>query len=333
MVEEVANEVKASTPEQVLAALRDDMGKDGFQHDLDANHVATFLSRGSKKLLVTFETLENTLNVSGYGMPIGLDFVEDKSWSLLHLTARKESWFRSQSVYEFIDELVDDMFFEDFDQVMFYGAGIGAYAACAFSVAAPGATVLAISPQATLDSDRAGWDMRFPDAKRLQFNDRYGYAPDMLEGAASAFILYDPYRSLDHVHASLFHGPNVQRLKCRHLDGLIELTLREMDMLHQVIELTSDGALTPQTFYSLLRRRRDHNRYLRTVMHALNRQNRPLRVAYLSKYAMKTTGGGPFFKRNLAAATDILAQKGPLPDWLLDDADDSQTAAPEKTIF
>ena len=330
MVEEVANEVKASTPEEVLAALRDDLGKDGFQYDLDPNHVATFLSRGSKKLLVTFETLENTLNVSGNGMPIGLDFVEDKNWSLLHLTARKESWFRSQAVYEFIDELVDDMFFEEFDQVMFYGAGIGAYAACAFSVAAPGATVLALSPQATLDSERAGWDMRFPEAKRLRFNDRYGYAPDMLEGAASAFILYDPYRSLDHVHASLFQGPNVQRLKCRHMDGLIELTLREMDMLHQVIELTSDGSMTAPAFYRLLRRRRHHNRYLRTVLHALNRQNRPLRVAYLCQYAFKNTGGGPFFKRNLAAATDVLRQKGPLPDWLLDDTAELATAEPKR---
>jgi len=316
MADEVAEQENASTPDEVLAALRDDMGADGFQYDLDENHVATFLARGPK-LLVTFETVENTLNVGKNGLPIGLDFVEDKNWSLLHLAAKTDSWFRTPAIYEFMDELVDDMFFEDFDQVLFYGAGIGAYGACAYSVAAPGANVLAISPQATLDSERAGWDMRFPEAKRLKFNDRYGYAPDMLEGANSAFILYDPYRALDHVHASLFQGPNVTRLKCRHLDGMIELALREMDLLHQLIEGSGNGDMTELQFHRLMRKRRDHTRYLRTVLHAMGKRNRPLLVATICQHVLDKNAGGPFFRKNLAAARETLAKRGTLPKWLV----------------
>lgn len=318
MAENTAEQQNVIAPEDVLAILRDDLGKDGFQKELDEDHIVTYVARGPK-LLVTFETLENSMRVAEDGRPIGLDFVEDKNWSLLHVTAKRDSWFRAQSVYQFFDDLVDDCFFEDFDQVSFYGTGTGAYGACAYSVAAPGSNVLAVSPQATLDSERAGWDLRFPDARRLVFSDRYGYAPDMVEGARQVYILFDPFRPLDHVHASLFHGSNVTRLKCRHLDGLIELTLRELGFLHQVVEASATGSLREADFYQLLRKRRGHNRYLRTMLHAVGRRNKPLRVAFLAKYVLENKGGGPFFRRALAQAKDVISKRGPLPDWLMDE--------------
>ena len=318
MAENAAEQQRVLAPDDVLATLREDLGPEGFQRDLDQDHVVTFLDRGPK-LLVTFETLENTLRVTQDGTPIGLDFAEDKNWSVLHVTAKVDSWFRATSVYEFFDNMVDDSFFEEFDQITFYGTGTGAYAACAYSVAAPDSNVLAIAPQATLDSERAGWDLRFPDAKRLVFNDRYGYAPDMVEGAHQVYILFDPYRPMDHVHASLFHGPNVTRLKCRNLDGLIELALREMELLHQVVEAAANNTLREVSFYKLLRRRRKHARYLRTLLHAVARKNQPTRVAYLCKYVLDSKGGGPFFRRSLAQAKDVISRRGPLPDWLMDD--------------
>jgi hypothetical protein len=271
--------------------------------------------------MVAFETLENIVSVYGEEGPIGLDFAEDKNWSLLHVAARKDSWFRAPAVYAYFDELVDDCFFEDFDQVAFFGSSTGAYAACAFSVASPGANVLAIAPQATLDTERAGWDQRFPSAKMLKFDDRYGYAPDMVEGARKAYILFDPFRALDHVHASLFHGPNVTRLKCRHLDGLIELALRDMGALHQIVQGALDGDLEEVAFYEMLRGRRELNRYLRTLLHALSRRNQPLRMAYLCKHVLDAGKGGPVFRRTLKNTKDVISRHGPLPDWLMDETE------------
>ena len=60
-------------------------------------------------------------------------------------------WFRYPKVHAYFNRLVDDGFFDDLDKVVFYGAGPCGYAAATFSVAAPGATVVAIQPQATLD--------------------------------------------------------------------------------------------------------------------------------------------------------------------------------------
>ncbi len=305
----------ARTAGDVLDSLKAEIGSDGFQRRLDDDHWVTFLGRGAT-LLVTFETLENTRASDEGGMPLGMDFVEDKDWSLLHFSARTESWFRSPAIYTFLDELVDDCFFEDFDRVTFYGVGTAGYAAAAFSVVAPGANVIVIRPQATLDTEKAGWDHRFPEARRLRFDDRYGYAPDMLDGAGMAVVLYDPVEHLDAVHASLFQGSNVMLLKCRYMRDTIDLSLKQMDLLHRCIELTAKGELTSETFYSLMRVRRDDSRYLRSFMFHVDRENHTLRTAVVCAHVLQRING-PTFRRKLAEARETLAARGTAPEWLL----------------
>jgi hypothetical protein len=316
MAAELAEPTVIDSAESVIALLSEDLGESGFHRALDDQHEAVFISRGPK-LLVIFQNFEDAVRDARLGGPVGLDFVEDKNYSLLYLGARTKTWFRAQSVFEFFDTLVDDCFFEDFDQVIFYGTGIGAYAACAYSVASPGARVLAIAPQATLDMDRTGWDKRFPKGRVLDFNSRYGYAPDMLEGAAQAHILFDPFSPLDYVHASLFHGPNIALFKCRHFDGQIESALREMDILHRIIEACADGQLTHECFFRVLRARRDHTRYLRTLLYSLDRKGKTLRVAFLCK-AVLARRGGPVFRKSLAVAEKRLHDLGQRPSWLRD---------------
>lgn len=303
------------TAGDVLIGLKAEIGSDGFQRQLDDDHWVTFIGRGPN-LLVTFEPLENTLATDESGLPLGMDFVEDKGWSLLHFSNRTESWFRSPAMYEFLDEMVDDCFFEDFDKVTFYGAGTSGYSAAAFSVASPGANVIVIRPQATLDTEKAGWDHRYPEARRLKFSDRYGYAPDMLEGAGLAVVIYDPIEHLDAVHASLFQGVNVLRLKCRYMRDTIDLSLNQMEVLHRCIEMTSEGKLTAEVFYKMLRVRRNHSRYLRSFMFYVDREQQTLRTAVVCAHVLQRING-PAFRRKLAAARDKLAAKGKLPEWLL----------------
>lgn len=305
----------ARSAKDVLDGLKAEIGADGFQRKLDDDHWVTFLGRGST-LLVTFEPLEITLATDESAMPLGIDFVEDKNWSLMHFSNRSESWFRSPAMYQFLDELVDDCFFDDFDQVIFYGVGTSGYAAAAFSIVAPGANVMVIRPQATLDIEKAGWDHRYPESRRLRFNDRYGYAPDMLEGAGSAVVLYDPIEHLDAVHASLFQGPNVMRLRCRYMRDTIDLSLKQMDLLHRFIELAAQGELTPSLFYKLMRVRRNHSRYLRSLMFHVDREEQPLRTAVVCAHVLQRING-PAFRRKLASSRDKLAAKGKLPEWLL----------------
>jgi len=131
------------------------------------------------------------------------------------MMAHDWTWYRDEDVIAFFNRLQRDKFFDQFDTVVFYGASMGAYAACAFSAACPGATVVAISPQATLDRDVTSWETRYHKAWKRNYNNDFGYAPDMVAKAKDVFIFYDPLEPPDAMHAALFRGDNITKLKCR----------------------------------------------------------------------------------------------------------------------
>ena len=185
--------------------LNDLAGDDGYCEPLGPDHAALLIEK-KPTLLVTFETRPGIEAGQQMGQPMAWPLTEALGWSHMALFADHETWFRDPHVYAYFDRLIDEGFFEEFDEVIFYGAGSCGYAACAFSVAAPGARVLALQPQATMDPRRAGWDTRFAHARRLDFTQRFGYAPDMLAAADHAWIAYNPQNTFDAMHASLLAG-------------------------------------------------------------------------------------------------------------------------------
>ena len=180
----------------------------GYSEPVGPNHTALLIDAG-RTLIVSFESVASVRMSNDETAPIGWGFVQSHGWSSLTLLAEHDTdWFRHPAMFGYFDRMIDDGFFDDFDQVLFYGAGAAGYAAAAYSVAAPDAYVLAIQPQATLDPALARWDRRHPEARRLDFTSRFGYAPMMVETAAAVSIIHDPSVSEDAMHASLFNGDN-----------------------------------------------------------------------------------------------------------------------------
>lgn len=247
---------------------------EGMAQDLGDRHFATFIDRDAT-LIVTFETAEGIRAMSETHQPFGFELVKSKGWSHLCIISEGDTWFRDPKVYGFFDRLIDDGFFEDFSRVVFYGAGPCGYAAAAFSVASPGATVVAVQPQATLDARMTEWDDRFTEMRRVSFTDRYGYAPDMLDAANHAFILYDPVETLDAMHATLFQRSNVTRLRMRYMGGELQARLLDMSLLYRILTLAGSGKLNARSFFQLYRARRSYPRYLKGLVAVLDRQNRP----------------------------------------------------------
>ncbi|MDE0589310.1 phosphoadenosine phosphosulfate reductase [Halocynthiibacter sp. C4] len=247
-----------------LARLEVDGEDRGYFEPVGPNHSA-ILTDESPTLVVTFETIASVRNRGKGDSPLGFQLVAENGFSNLCILAHGDTWFRDKYLYGYFDRLIDDGFFEDFDNVVFYGAGMCGYAAAAFSVAAPGATVIAVQPQATLDTEFAGWDKRYPAARRLDFTERYGFAPDMLEGADRAFIVFDPDEEFDAMHASLFNRSNVELLRCRNLGANIQQSLEEMKILQPMIEKACQGGFTALDFFKLYRARREHFPYLRRL--------------------------------------------------------------------
>lgn len=262
-------------------------------------HFGALVEKGST-LLVTFETMQGAQANPEGGRPLGWDFVLDQGWSHLGLFSDGDTWFRDHHVYGYFDRLVDDGFFEEFDTVIFYGAGPAGYAAAAFSVAAPGARVLALQPQATLDPRVTEWDDRFTHMRRTDFTDRYGYAPDMLDAAHSAFVIYDPAEALDAMHAALFTRPNVTRFRMPFFGAALQGDLQRMEILTPLLEQVAGDRLTTPGFARLFRARRDYRVYLRNLLGVLGTRDRPYLAAMLCRN-VNARMTAPHFRRRLDA--------------------------------
>lgn len=283
-----------------LTRLADIAEARGHFQPLGRKHLAAFVDAGST-LLVSFETIQGIRALSDAARPLGWDAAATHGWSSLSVISDGDTWFRAGEVYGYFDALIDDGFFDDFDTIVFYGAGPCGYAASAFSVAAPGATVLAIQPQATLDPRVTEWDERFTHMRRTSFTDRYGYAPDMLDAASRAFVIYDPEVELDAMHAALFTRANVDKYRLRFMGSSIQTELLEMGVLLPLLDLAASGRLDTLSFAQTMRERRTYPPYLRAVLAAVDRQDRPGLAAMVCHNVLRRLDSAPRFARRLKA--------------------------------
>lgn len=301
-MQDLANTLERSLAEMSkrdwLMALSELSEENGHFQALGKKHFSSYIA-GGETLLVTFESYESIQRISPNAHPLGWEVAKILGWSSLSVISDGQSWFRDRNIYAYFDDLSDDGFFEEFDNVLFYGAGPCGYAATAYSIAAPGARVLALQPQATLDPRVAEWDERFTRQRRLDFTTRYGYAPDMIDGAEHAFVIYDPEETEDAMHAALFTRPNVTKLRLRHAGGALQFSLRNMKILSRLIALAGTGRLTEGAFAKLARARREDRQYLRNLLRTLDDNGRT-RLAYaLCKNVTERMKGVPAFERRL----------------------------------
>lgn len=293
----------------------------GYFLRLGDAHSALFSDGPDDLLFVGFESLGAIRSFNPGGLPLGFGTPDLHGWAHLSLIARRETWFRARHVWNYIDRLVDDGFFEGFDRVVFYGAGMCGYAAAAYSVAAPGATVIAVAPQATLDPAIAGWDNRFPQMRRTDFSRRYGYAPEMIEAADRAYLVYDPAETLDAVHATLFRSPNVVPIRYRRGGaGAIDADLRATGVLDTLLEEAASDRLSRMSVLRALRARRYHQPYLRALLSRLSPEERPWLTALFCAAVLKTRDA-PRFRHAYERAAETLRQQGrPVPGETPEDA-------------
>jgi hypothetical protein len=250
-----------------LAARLDALGETrGAWEPLGPRHAALFADEGQETLLVTFERLDLLAEAGAETAPRGLARADARGWSALTLLAEGETGWREPRVWRYLDRLVDDGFFEDFDHVLFYGAGLAGHAAAACSVAAPGAHVLALAPRATLDPRRSDWDRRHPHLRRSDWTSRYADAPLSLEGAAQATVIHDPAIPEDAMHASLFAAAHVLRLGWTGIGPDPEPVLEAMGLVDPLIDAAAAGTLTRAGAARIWRNRRDFAPWLRHLV-------------------------------------------------------------------
>jgi hypothetical protein len=248
-------------------------GPRGFFHDNGA-HSFLYIPRGDT-LVVTFDNLDIAMTKRADRRPWGFHFIEKQGWSMLGVMAGGWTWYRDPWVAARFDRLAAEGFFARFARVVFYGASMGGYAAAAFSPACPGADVVAISPQSTLDRTVVPWETRYKVAWGRDFSGRYGDAARAADAARRVTLLYDPYEALDAGHADRFDGANVMKLRTPLLGHRLGSSLHQMGILNPIILAALDGTLTEAAFYRSLRARRTFPRYQRELFDRAVGRNHP----------------------------------------------------------
>ncbi|MBW6507467.1 MAG: phosphoadenosine phosphosulfate reductase [Rhodobacteraceae bacterium] len=301
-------ELAALSPAEWAARLEEIGDEAGYCEKLGSRH-RVFFSDQQPVLLVTFETVADIRARQPDQLPLGYAIASARGWSSLTIIAEDYTWFRDRAVYGYFDRLVDDAFFEDFDRVVFFGAGMAGYAAAAYAVTAPGATVIALAPQATLDPRIAGWDHRFTHMRRTSFSDRYGFAPDMLEGAGEAFVLFDPLEPMDAMHAALFRRPWVTALPCPTLGANLPAMMATLGLIEPMLVAACEGRFNAAAFWRLYRLRRNSQRYIRMLLARTDAAGRPFLSALVARNAARRLRA-PRFANRLAQLQTVLADKG-----------------------
>jgi len=104
--------------------------------------------------------------------------------------------------------------------------------------------VVAVQPQATLDPRVTEWDSSHKKMRRADFTSRYGYAPDMLDAAEQAYVIYDPYEQMDSAYAAIFTRSNVKKLRMPNMGSALQSEMMRMEILKPLLIAASDDNLT-----------------------------------------------------------------------------------------
>lgn len=269
-------------------------GKDGFYRE-GGEHAMLFIKR-SDTLVVTFDNLDIAMEKRDDKRPWGFAFIEKQGWSMLGVTAAGWTWFRDPWVYAQFDDMKENGFFKPFKRVVFYGASMGAYGACAFAPACPGADVVAISPQSTLDKTLVPFETRYKTAWGRDFSGPYGDAAHVSATAGRVTLIYDPYEPLDAGHVNRFTAANVVKLRAPLLGHRLGSSLQQMGILSPIVLAALNGTLSEAEFYQKLRARKGFARYQKELFKRALDKGHPELARRMGRWVL-THGGNRHIRK------------------------------------
>ena len=219
-------------------------------------HSLIFVRRPVNRLLVTFDNLSNVSETSALREPWAFKFARDANISHLGITAQVSDWYRDIELIERMQTLAAEGFFDGYDRVVFAGVSMGGFAAIAFASLVPGAHVVSVNPQSTLNPDLVPWETRYQNGQRQDWTLPLGDAAALTSGLGRVNIFYDPYHELDDQHVARFSGDNIRVFNCWFSVHKTAVFLRKIDALKPVMHHAIFDELTHAEFYRLYRARR-----------------------------------------------------------------------------
>ncbi len=273
----------------------------GFIRNM-SNHCVSFLPRNDK-LLVTFDHM-GSVHSEPPRLPWGHNLAEAMGWSHLGNMTKRNDWFRDAEMYRIYRKLRDQGFFKGFDEVVFYGASMGGFAAASFSVVSPGARVVAMSPQSTLRRDLVPWERRYLQGRRMgDWDGKWSDAARAVQGAREVKLFYDPYFQPDADHAARFDTGNITRYRAPFLGHKLPRQLQDMGVLTTVASRAIKGGLNHEMWARMLAKRKDSPAYYEALAERAEKAGHVARARVILQ-----AGQGRAPHKRLAKALDRVAE-------------------------
>ena len=230
----------------------------------------------SDVLLVAFDNLA-TLDNPYPRLPWLHRQAAELGYSLLGVQSHAKDWFRQLTAPDLIRGLSGQGFFGRFSSIVFAGASMGAFGALNFAPLVPGARVLALSPQSTMNRTIAPFERRFPWAVRNSDWEK----PAFLDAAAAVpfipnvSVVFDPFVTEDRQHAERLVGPNVQLVRIGHATHeAVRVVIKSGALNPMIEEFAMTGALGA-SFRTHMRKRRTVRKWARAFTDNLLKSNHP----------------------------------------------------------
>ncbi len=252
----------------------------------------------SKRLVVAFDNL-SVVKTDQQRWPWGFKVLwKEMGCSVLGVMAVNRNWFREEFVHDAFEALRDQGFFEQFDEILFYGTSMGGFGALVYQQCAPGANVLAIAPQSTLDRDILPGDDRWGWTAKLDWKGRFGDAAGATDTAKRVFLVADPYFQPDYDQVSRITGDNVAWLHTPFMGHQLPNAFAVMNILKDLLYAAAGGTLTPALFYRLFRARNDLPRYQHDILMEAERRGKIRSAIRVCEYTLQKRKA-PNIKRSL----------------------------------
>ena len=277
----------------------------GFLWEGEEN--AVMFAPRSKRLVVAFDNI-SIAREEGQRWPWGFKALwQDMGCSVLGVMGVQRNWFRHDFVHDTFETLRDQGFFEQFDEVLFYGASMGGFAALVYQQCAPGANVLAIAPQSTLNRDILPNEDRWGWTTKLDWEGRFNDAAGATATAGEVIILADPYYKPDYDQVSRITGDNVTWLHTPFMGHQLPNAFVVMNIMKELLYAAVGGTLTPKLFYKLFRARNDLPRFQHDLLMEAEKRGKLRSAIRICEYTLKKRKAGNI-RRTLGKLQDRLAE-------------------------
>lgn len=244
--------------------------------------------RGSARLVIAFDFLQNPESSSRERLGWASTFLARRNLSAIHVKPDENCWYRKPQLASFLDVAAELGLFSGFTSVMTYGGSMGGFGALSLAAKCRASDCLAMNPQINLGPAVRSWETRFRAALKQDWTDDLCDIGKQIEGVRTT-IVYDHCFDLDCKQVQLVKNGAFTALSIPFVGHNIPSHLQTMKLLGSLFEDCLEGKLNPAAYHVLFRRRRELLRYKNVMLEKARGKVR--RTEIIKNALMKATLG------------------------------------------